>query len=321
MGDIDYQDYQNLAETLAGDQVAGTVAQYTSMIKDPEMLGQHLLSDAGAFMLHDKVRDGIKGIGKALNFSEDDITGLMGEIGSGASSAVGAIGKLSKDIKGALNDRFGDYAKRFRGHTSPENEVIQPRQDLSEFADEAVARIPGGRTHGLLPFETQRAEDEFSSSANPAAARSVGAPNPQAEEEATQQREAGASEPEQSDLDRLTDEDAESLFRPPPPTGAQDMQNAANPGNDTSAANDANSRNANDQDPDQNLKDDAEKDLKRGAEKDVEEDSAEAALDIDPVTAVIGLGALIGSCFLHPHQEKEIAKPTVGTNYSVQIGA
>jgi len=27
MGDIDYQDYQNLAETLAGDQVAGTVAQ------------------------------------------------------------------------------------------------------------------------------------------------------------------------------------------------------------------------------------------------------------------------------------------------------
>ena len=62
MGDLDYSNYQNLAEQLMGESHAGTIAQYQSIINDPAQLGQHLLGDAGAFLLHDKVRDGIKGI-------------------------------------------------------------------------------------------------------------------------------------------------------------------------------------------------------------------------------------------------------------------
>ena len=313
MGDLDYKDYQNLAEGLMDSAHSGTLAQYASIINDPEMLGQHLLGDAGAFLLHDKVAQGVKGVAKALNFSEEDINGVLGEIGDGASSAVGALGKVVKNIKGAINDRYGDYAKKLRGHTSPENESMVEMQNLSNI--ESEVRLPGGRTHGLLPFEQERTDDEFSNPVNPDAPRAAGAPNPDEEEQGA---DAGEDQPtttvteEESDLDRISQEEAESLFEPPPaPTDAEDMQNAPNPDNDTSAANDANSRNA------------ADQDMKRIAGGEEEEDLAggEAALDLDPLTAIVGVGALISSFFIHPHQEKEVAPAQMGTNFSVQIGA
>ena len=315
MADLEYKDYQNLAEQMGLDAHSGTIAQYASMINDPAQLGQHLLSDAGAFMLHDKVVDGVKGLASALDFSEADVNAVLGEIGNGASAVKGVLGNLTENIKGAINDRFGDMAKKLRGHTSPENTAMNTSQDLTNDVNEAVARLPGGRTHGLLPFETERPEDEFSNPVNPDAARSVGAPNPQEEEQGVEQQEAGASEPEQSDLDRLSQEEAESLFEPPEPTGAQDQQNAPDPDQDGSAANDSNIRNAADQDGRRNAG--------RIIDGEEEEDLAggEAALDLDPLTAVVGVGALIGSFFIHPHQEKEIAPAQMGTNYSVQIGA
>ena len=314
MGDLDYTDYQNLAEGLMDSAHSGTVAQYASIINDPEMLGQHLMSDAGAFLLHKKVGEGVKGLANALDFSEEDVQGVLGEIGDGASSAVGAIGKLVKNIKGAINDRYGDYAKKLRGHTAPENTSITESQNLSDDAIESVARLPGGRTHGLLPFEQERPDDEFSNPVNPDAPRAAGAPNPDEEDasaDAGDQPTTTVTE-EESDLDRISQEEAESLFEPPPPpTDGQDMQNAPNPDNDTSAANDANARNA------------ADQDMKRIAGGEEEEDLAagETALDLDPLTAIVGVGALIGSFFIHPHQEKEVAPAQEASNFSVQIGA
>lgn len=313
MGDLDYTNYQNLAEQLMGESHAGTLAQYANIVNNPADLGQHLLSDAGAFLLHDKVKDGIKGVAESLNFSEEDVTGLLGEIGDGASAAVGAIGRLTKNIKGAINDRFGDAGKRLRGHTAPENTAITEDQDLGDSIEEAAARLPGGRTHGLLPFETERPEDEFSSPVNPDAARSAGAPNPAQEELSVEESEAGAPAPEQSDLDRLSQDEAESLFEPPKSTDAEDMQNAPNPTSDTSDADAANARNAVEQEGKS-----VEEDVTKTATRDVEE---EVAADVDPVTAVIGVGALIGSFFLHPHEEKQVAPAKMATNYSLQIGA
>jgi len=306
MGDLDYQNYQNLSETLMGSAHEGTVAQYASIINDPEQLGQHLLGDAGSFLLHDKIADGIKGVGKALSFSEADVTGLLGEIGDGASSAVGALGRLSKNIKGAINDRFGNYAKLARGHTAPENTAMNSSQDLT--AEEAVARLPGGRTHGLLPFERERPDDEFDSPNNPdAPSGGGGASNPSADAPSATDRPV-----ESSDLDKLTDEEASSLFdAPPPPTGGQDMQNAPDPSGDTSSAEDANARNQADQEGRKVVKD-----VEKGDE-DLTEDDPELA----PITAVIGVGALIGSFLLHPHQEKQVAPASAGSNYSLQVGA
>lgn len=308
MGDLDYSNYQNLAEQLMGESHAGTIAQYQSIINDPAQLGQHLLGDAGAFLLHDKVRDGIKGVAGALDLSAEDVEGLMGEIGDGASAAVGAIGRLTKNIKGAINDRFGNSGKLLRGHTSPENTAITEDQELTDFASEAVARLPGGRTHGLLPFETERADDEFSNPVNPEAARSAGAPNPAQEELSVAEREAG--DVSAKDVQVEEGEEPPSL---PKATDAEDMQNAPNPSGDTSAADDANARNAADQEAKS-----VEEDVTKTATRDVEE---EVAADIDPVTAIVGVGALIGSFFIHPHEEKQVAPAQMATNYSVQIGA
>ena len=299
MGDLDYQNYQNLSETLMGSAREGTIAQYSSVVSDSGALGQHLLGDAGAFLLHDKVADGIKGLGKALNFSEADVTGLLGEIGDGASSAVGALGRLSKNIKGAINDRFGNYAKLARGHTAPENTAMNSSQDLT--AEEAVARLPGGRTHGLLPFERDRPADEFESQNNPDAPTGGGASNPSADAPSRTDRPVEAS-----DLEKDEEEEA-----PPAPTGGQDMQNAPDPSGDTSAADDANARNQADQEGRKVVKD-----VEKGDE-DLTEDDPELA----PVTAIIGVGALIGSFLLHPHQQKQVAPASAGSNYSLQIGA
>jgi len=319
MGDLDYTNYQNLAEQLMGESHAGTLAQYASIVNNPAELGQHLLSDAGAFLIHDKVKDGIKGVAGSLNFSEEDVTGLLGEIGDGASAAIGAIGRLTKNIKGAINDRFGDAGKRLRGHTSPENTAITEDQDLGDTVEEAVARLPGGRTHGLLPFETERPDDEFTNPVNPDAARSAGAPNPAQEELSTEESEAGASAPEPSEVlfpessPDLPGYDLTSYKSLPPAQKTTDMQNAPNPTSDTSDADAANARNAVEQEGKS-----VEEDVTKTATRDVEE---EVAADVDPVTAVIGVGALIGSFFLHPHEEKQVAPAQMATNYSLQIGA
>ncbi len=302
MADLDYKDYQNLAEQMGADAHSGTIAQYASVIKDPAMLAQHLLGDAGAFLLHDKVADGVRGVASALNFSESDVNGILGEIGDGASAVKGVLGNLTENIKGAINDRFGDMGKKLRGHTSPENESMVEMQDLSNV--ESEVRLPGGRTHGLLPFEQERTEDEFSNPVNEGAPRAAGAPNPEEEEEGVEKQEAGASEPSESDAQRLSEAEEEAQPKPAP-TGATDMQNAPDPSGDTSEANDANIRNA----------------AEQTGEKVGEDVGEEAALDLDPLTAVVGVGALIGSFFMHPHQEKEVAPAQIGSNYSVQIGA
>ena len=303
MGDLDYQSYQNTALSMAGQAKESTLAQYADVLNDPKQLGQHVLADTSQFLLHDKLAAGVREAGNAFSFSEADVRGVLGQLGDGVSSAGGALGKLSKDIKGAINDRFGDYSRFFKGHTSPQNAAMRTEQNLTSF--ESSARIPGARTYGLLPGEVERPDDEFSNPVNPNAPRSSGASNPQAEEESTQRQEGAA--PNQEDVPKTEEEDT----APPPRTSGEDMANAPNPSNDTSAADAANARNQAEQDG---------KKITRSVEED-DADVTEADPELAPLTAIVGVAALVGSFFIHPHQKIQTAAARAGTNISTQIGA
>ncbi len=293
---MDSSDYQSLISNLAAESPGSIPGKIKEALKDPQQITKHFLEDTSAFLLQDKLKDGLVkiakdgGLLKKLGLSEENVAKVskaVKEGGQGVKKAASdALETAKEKIKSVVQKKGNEFSDRFTNARDELTDEIQtaPRPDVAS-ASRLADRLQEARA-GKAPAADQAALDDVVQRAN------IEPYNPQAA--ASRVLKDGGGGPAQ---------DAEELKQ-----NIQQTQTATKKEEEDDKEEEETS------DPGEKV----EKDLKKG-EKDVEKDGEEDPEMSIPLALGLGVASLVGSFLIKPKKEK--IAPVGMQNYSVTIGS
>ena len=293
---MDSSDYQSLISNLAAESPGSIPGKIKEALKDPQQITKHFLEDTSAFLLQDKLKDGLVkiakdgGLLKKLGLSEENVAKVskaVKEGGQGVKKAASdALETAKEKIKSVVQKKGQEFSDRFTNARDELTDEIQtaPRPDVAS-ASRLADRLQEARA-GKAPAADQAALDDVVQRAN------IEPYNPQAA--ASRVLKDGGGGPAQ---------DAEELKQT-----IQQTQTATKKQEEDQKEEEETS------DPGEKV----EKDLKKG-EKDIEKDGEEDPEMSIPLALGLGVASLVGSFLIKPKKEKIAPQPML--NYSVTIGS
>lgn len=286
----DIGSYENTLQQFAESAKASTTEKFAEILKDPQQVSKHLLEDTSAFLLQEKLKQGLVQVGKSGVFDKFGINAdSIAKLGESVKNITVPIKKVANDALESVKSGFkdviakkdptGGLADRFASQAKLKEFEIPLDDGLPTRIDNLQAYDPAGAASRVLQSGGGAAKEEAESTirgtlqdANAQIAKAQKAVAPPKQPDA----KPDAPEPD-ADADKDEDEDKET-------TGEK-----------------------------------IEGDLKKG-EKDVEKDGEEDPEMSIPLAIGLGIASLVGSLLIKP-KKVEVAPATQFKNYSVQIGA
>ncbi len=285
----DIGSYENTLQQFAESAKASTSEKFAEILKDPQQVSKHLLEDTSAFLLQEKLKQGLVQVGKSGVFDKFGINAdSIAKLGESVKNITVPIKKVANDALESVKSGFkdviakkdptGGLADRFASQAKLKEFEIPLDDGLPTRIDNLQAYDPAGAASRVLQSGGGAAKEDAESTirgtlqnanAQLAEAQKAVAPAPAKQPDA----------PKQPDADKEEDEDEDKET-----TGEK-----------------------------------IEGDLKKG-EKDVEKDGEEDPEMSIPLAIGLGIASLVGSLLIKP-KKTEIAPATQFRNYSVQIGA
>jgi len=285
----DIGSYENTLQQFAESAKASTSEKFAEILKDPQQVSKHLLEDTSAFLLQEKLKQGLVQVGKSGVFDKFGINAdSIAKLGESVKNITVPIKKVANDALESVKSGFkdviakkdptGGLADRFASQAKLKEFEIPLDDGLPTRIDNLQAYDPAGAASRVLQSGGGAAKEDAEASirgtlqnanAQLAEAQKAVAPAPAKQPDA----------PKQPDADKEEDEDEDKET-----TGEK-----------------------------------IEGDLKKG-EKDVEKDGEEDPEMSIPLAIGLGIASLVGSLLIKP-KKVEVAPATQFKNYSVQIGA
>jgi len=151
---MDSSDYQSLISNLAAESPGSIPGKITEALKDPQQITKHFLEDTSAFLLQDKLKDGLVkiakdgGLLKKLGLSEENVAKVakvVKEGGQGVRKAASdALETAKEKIKSVVQKKGDEISDRLQ-------EARAPAADAQAALDDVVQRA------NIEPYNPQAA--------------------------------------------------------------------------------------------------------------------------------------------------------------------
>jgi len=156
---MDSNDYSELTQQLASETPGSIKGRVTEVLKDPQNIAKHFLEDTSAFLLQDKLRDGLVsvargGVLRKLGLSDETVAKVSETVKSGASG----VKKVAKDVldsakaklKSRVESKGSEFSDRFSNASSEiGDEIPLPRAPPQVYDPQAATgRVLQGGASG-----------------------------------------------------------------------------------------------------------------------------------------------------------------------------
>ena len=149
---MDSTDYNSLAQQLASETPGSMAGRITESLKDPQNIAKHFLEDTSAFLLQDKLKDGLVsvargGVLKKLGLSEENVAKASEAVKSGVSGvkkvASDALESAKSKLKSKVQSKGSEFSDRFsNASTEIGDEIPLPRAPPAVYDPQgASARV------------------------------------------------------------------------------------------------------------------------------------------------------------------------------------
>jgi len=150
---MDSSDYQSLISNLAAESPGSIPGKITEALKDPQQITKHFLEDTSAFLLQDKLKDGLVkiakdgGLLKKLGLSEENVAKVakvVKEGGQGVRKAASdALETAKEKIKSVVQKKGDEISDRLQEARAPApqaalDDVVQ-RANIEPYNPQAAA--------------------------------------------------------------------------------------------------------------------------------------------------------------------------------------
>jgi len=285
----DTSSYENTLQQFSENAKGATSEKFAEILKDPQAVSKHLLEDTSAFLLQEKLKQGLVQVAKSGVFDKFGIN----------SESVEKLGETVKNMTAPLKKVANDALESVK---SGFKDVIA-KKDLTKELGDRFANAPK-----LKEFEIPLDDSLPTRIDNLQTYDPAGAAN------RVLQGGSGAAKEDAESAIRGTLQDANAQIAkaqkadapPPAPKQPDAKPDAPEPDKEEEGEKETTGEKV-------------EGDLKKG-EKDVEEDGEEDPEMSIPLAIGLGIASLVGSFLIKP-KKTEIAPATKFSNYSVQIGA
>ena len=156
---MDSDDYAQLTQQLASETPGSIRGKVTEILKDPQQITKHFLEDTSAFLLQDKLKDGLVsvargGVLKKLGLSDETVEKASEAVKSGASGIKKVASDVLESAKSKLKSRVEAKGSEFRDRFSNASseigdEIPLPRAPPQVYDPQAAAgRVLQGGASG-----------------------------------------------------------------------------------------------------------------------------------------------------------------------------
>ena len=167
---MDSSDYQSLISNLAAESPGSIQGKVQEILKDPQQISKHFFEDTGAFLLQDKLKDGLVkiakdgGLLKKLGITEENVakvTKVVKEGGQGVKKAASdALNTAKQKLKSTVEQKGEQFADRFsNARDELSDEIPLPRAPPVEYNPATAASRVLESGAGKPPPESDTADE------------------------------------------------------------------------------------------------------------------------------------------------------------------
>lgn len=167
---MDSSDYQSLVSNLAAESSGSIQGKVQEILKDPQQISKHFFEDTGAFLLQDKLKDGLVkiakdgGVLKKLGITEENVakvTKAVKEGGQGIKKAASdALETAKQKLKSNVERRGQEFSDRFsNAQDELSDEITLPRAPPVEYNPATAASRVLESGAGKPPPESDTANE------------------------------------------------------------------------------------------------------------------------------------------------------------------
>ena len=167
---MDSSDYQSLVSNLAAESSGSIQGKVQEILKDPQQISKHFFEDTGAFLLQDKLKDGLVkiakdgGVLKKLGITEENVakvTKTIKEGGQGIKKAASdALETAKQKLKSNVERRGQEFSDRFsNAQDELSDEISLPRAPPVEYNPATAASRVLESGAGKPPPESDTADE------------------------------------------------------------------------------------------------------------------------------------------------------------------
>ena len=145
---MDSTDYNSLTQELASETPGSMAGRITESLKDPQNIAKHFLEDTSAFLLQDKLKDGLVsvargGVLKKLGLSDETVAKASEAVKSGVSGvkkvARDALESAKSKLKSTVQSKGTEFSDRFsNASTEIGDEIPLPRAPPAVYDPQAA---------------------------------------------------------------------------------------------------------------------------------------------------------------------------------------